>query len=86
MPNYEYMCGACDHVFEQTLTMADRAKPTKKPCPKCSKKKVEQYFGTPPAACDPLRVGTVGKVDNGFKEVISKIKKAHPRHGIADKY
>lgn len=88
MPNYEYLCHACDHRFEEFQRLADRAKPTKKPCPQCGKKKVEQHFGSAPAACDPIRMGTSGgrgmKVDKGFKEVISKIKKAHPRNTMPD--
>jgi hypothetical protein len=32
---------------------------------------------------DPVRLG-IRKPDSGFKEVISKIKAAHPRHGMRD--
>jgi len=32
---------------------------------------------------DPVRLG-IRKPDSGFKEVISKIKSAHPRHGMRD--
>lgn len=84
MPFYDYICRACNHEFEEMHRIADRKKPTKKPCPKCSQKKVEQIIKEAPSACDPIRVGSVGKVDNGFREVISKIKKAHPRHKMRD--
>jgi putative FmdB family regulatory protein len=85
MPFYDYRCSKCSHQFEEFLSIADRKKPCKKPCPKCSVSgTVEQTITSAPAACDPIRVGTAGKVDNGFKEVISKIKKAHPRNSIRD--
>jgi putative FmdB family regulatory protein len=84
MPNYDYRCKLCDHTFEDFLRMADRKKPCKKPCPKCGKTKcIEQYIGSAPAACDPVRIG-VRKPDSGFKEVISKIKRAHPRNTMRD--
>ena len=85
MPFYDYICADCDHRFEEFLPMADRGKPCKKPCPNCNKKgTVEQTLTKAPAACDPIRVGKAGKVDNGFREVMSKIKKAHPRHSMKD--
>lgn len=83
MPNYDYMCRACDHRFEEFLLMKDRDKPCKKGCPKCGKKKVEQYIPSAPPVIDPVRLG-IRRPDGGFKEVMSKIKAAHPRHGMRD--
>ena len=85
MPFYDYRCTKCNHRFEQFLPMADHKKPCKSPCPECNAKgTVEQTLTSAPAACDPIRVGKAGKVDNGFREVISKIKKAHPRNSMRD--
>lgn len=84
MPFYDYRCKECEHTFEEFFRMAERSKPCKQPCPKCGKKKcVEQYIASAPAVCDPVRVG-VRKPDSGFREVISKIKKAHPRNTMRD--
>jgi putative FmdB family regulatory protein len=83
MPNYDYMCGGCNHSFEEFLLMKDRKKPCKKPCPKCGKKEIKQYIASAPVVIDPVRLG-ITRPDSGFKEVISKIKKAHPRHGMRD--
>ncbi len=84
MPNYDYRCKECEHTFEEFLRMADRNKPCRKPCPKCGKTKcIEQYLPSSPALCDPVRIG-VRKPDSGFKEVISKIKRAHPRNNMRD--
>jgi hypothetical protein len=84
MPIYDYKCSKCGHTFDEMLRIADMEKPCKTPCPKCKAKKSVEIVVGAPAACDPIRVGSVGKVDNGFKEVISKIKKAHPRNSMRD--
>jgi len=83
MPNYDYICLACQYTFEEFLRMKDNDKPCKTPCPKCGEKKVEQYIPSAPPVIDPVRLGIV-RPDSGFKEVISKIKTAHPRHGMRD--
>jgi len=72
MPNYEYLCHACNYTFEEFFKMDDRKKPEKKPCPQCGKKKVKQECLTPPNMCmDPnMNVGT--KATGGFKDVLSK--------------
>jgi hypothetical protein len=57
------------------LSLSDRDLPTKKPCPKCKKKKITRDWGasTPSLAMDatltPSKV-----VGSQFKEVIDKIK------------
>lgn len=84
MPFYDYKCSKCDHTFEEFQRIDDHDKPCKKPCPNCkAKKAVKQVILQAPAACDPLRVGSI-KPDNGFREVISKIKQAHPRNTLKD--
>lgn len=84
MPFYDYRCSKCEHTFEEFHKCDDHDKPCKKPCPKCkAKKSVQQVILQAPAACDPLRVGSI-KPDSGFREVISKIKQAHPRNTLKD--
>jgi len=85
MPFYEYKCSSCEHIFEELLKVADRKKPCRAACPSCgSKKTVNQHLSSAPAVCDPVRVGKTGKLDGGFREVLSKIKKGHPRNNIPD--
>jgi putative FmdB family regulatory protein len=43
MPTYEYVCGACEHQFDEFQSMSD--KPLKK-CPKCGKRRLRRLFGT----------------------------------------
>lgn len=83
MPFYDYLCHSCGNRFEEMLPMAKRKVPCKKACPACGDRAVHQAFPTAPAACDPVRVGR-RKPDNGFREVISKIKKKHPKNNIPD--
>lgn len=83
MPNYDYRCGACDHRFEDFLPMKNRKKPCKAPCPACGEMKVEQTIVSAPVLIDPVRLG-IRRPDGGFKEVISKIKAAHPRSKMKD--
>ncbi len=43
MPTYEYVCGACDHRFEEFQSIT--AKPIRK-CPECGRMKVKRLIGT----------------------------------------
>ena len=77
MPNYAFKCEKCKHTFDEMLALSDRDLPTKKPCPKCKKKKIirDWQASTPSLAMDatltPQKV-----VGSQFKEVIDKIKKS----------
>lgn len=41
MPTYEYVCGACDHEWEEFQSI--KADPTKK-CPDCGRKKAQRII------------------------------------------
>lgn len=80
MPLYQYQCKKCNHFFEEIYIYSKRDFPTKNPCPSCGEVEVERAIGTP-AISDPIKMGMKG-TDGGFKEVLSKIKQAHPRHNL----
>jgi putative FmdB family regulatory protein len=42
MPTYDYVCDACEHVFELYQSIKDDAK---KQCPECGKKKLRRLIG-----------------------------------------
>ena len=42
MPTYEYVCGACEHEFEEFQSMS--ARPLRK-CPECGALKLERKIG-----------------------------------------
>lgn len=75
MPNYAFKCENCKHSFDENLFVNDRDKPTKKPCPKCKKKKILRDWGSETQSLgmdttlNPTKV-----VGSQFKEVIDKIK------------
>lgn len=83
MPRYDYRCSACGHVFEEFCKIAQRNKPTKKPCPGCKKKNVELQIGMP-AIGDSVRMGLTVP-DKGFREVMSKIKSKHRDNQLKDR-
>jgi putative FmdB family regulatory protein len=84
MPLYDYRCSKCNHTFEQFQKIDDRNKPTRKPCPKCKKNKVELALFGVAAICDPVRIG-VKKHDKGWHEVMSRVNKSN-RTKIQDKF
>jgi len=75
MPNYDYICEGCDHIFEETMSIKDRDLPTKKPCPKCNKKKVRKHWGTQANGVYSDWTNTPSKKQgSAWKEVIDKMK------------
>ncbi|MGQ0636975.1 MAG: FmdB family zinc ribbon protein [Planctomycetaceae bacterium] len=42
MPTYDYVCGACEHTWDEFQSIT--AKPTKK-CPSCGKAKAQRRIG-----------------------------------------
>ena len=72
MPTYDYCCGSCDYTSEEQLLIKDRNKPTKKPCPKCGKKDIRKMVGAPGNG-DAVSLGRK-KIDNSFRDVLSKIE------------
>jgi len=83
MPNYNYCCRECDHTFDGIYTMDDRKIPLSEPCPNCEKTgNIYQVITAPRIV---RGVSTQGiKVDDGFREVISKVKSAHKVNNIKD--
>ena len=77
MAEYDYQCEACEHVFAVECKMDDREKACSDPCPECGEKKVERVFLSAPSIADSVRIG-VTRPDNGFKEMLNKIKEKHP--------
>jgi putative FmdB family regulatory protein len=48
MPNYDYECESCGEIFEESTLIAQRKKPTEKPCPQENcEGKVKMAFAAP---------------------------------------
>lgn len=78
MPTYEYECKECKSYFTRCVSISERNDAEKEPCPKCGKKRsVQMTFRTAPAAVDNFVAG-LARPDNGWQEVLQKVKAAHP--------
>jgi hypothetical protein len=63
--------------------IANRKVPEGEPCPECNETTVGLIIGSP-AFGDPVRLG-VRRVDDGFKEVLSKISERNYKSNLRDK-
>lgn len=78
MPLYDYECAECEEGFEESHRIDERETPTKKPCPKCGKRKVILKV-TCQRIGDPFVYG-LQKPSPAYREVMSSIaKKGGPR-------
>jgi len=82
MPFYDFKCSDCESIFSVSCRIADRES---QECPSCKSKKYESYHTAMPAFGDPVRLG-IRTVDNGFREVLSKIGSFNGRQAnLSDK-
>ena len=70
MPTYEFRCDDCDVLFEEYLSISNRDKPLKCPCPKCSSMGVKRAFESFPT----VGYDTNLKPSRDFKELIDTVK------------
>ena len=79
---YEFQCHSCNEVFSVHCSMADRT--NAHPCTHCQSTDNHQVILGAPALGDSVRLG-VRKVDDGFREVLSKVKERNYKSNIGDK-
>lgn len=88
MPVYDYVCKTCGLEFEEILPINRREEPVgKAPCNHCEQveaqceivmKVAAPYFG------DPWHFSSKsGKVDRGFKDRLTEIKKNYPNSNMS---
>lgn len=78
MPIYEYSCKQCETAFEKLLKMSQMEEPLSNPCPECGAIGTITQQATAANFGDPIRLG-IKKPDAGWNDVLSKVKKAHPK-------
>jgi putative FmdB family regulatory protein len=83
MPLYDYKCNNCNNTFTEKYMIADRLKPEGNPCTSCESYSVQLQIGTPGVG-DSVRLG-IRTVDNGFREVLSKIHESQPKSNLKNK-
>jgi len=81
MPMYNYRCSSCDATFDKLTKISERMCVENDPCPSClSENTVKYEISTPMIVSD---VGSIlSKTDNGWKEVLSKVKEKHVINNI----
>ena len=81
MPLYNYQCSFCSHIQDHVLKVDDRKIPEQEPCPHCgTKDSVHQIISAPAIVSG---TGTNYKIDSGFKDVLSEMKKTVPNNNIS---
>ena len=78
MPIYDYTCEACQHFFEESLSISNMNKPTKEPCPECGKIQVKKTLGGFPSVASDSTL-TPDKATGGkWNELMSRMKPGLP--------
>ena len=79
MPTYNYMCKSCEHEFTEMHKMDDRKIPEEQPCPECGAMEVTIRIGAVKVVHE---AGSRLKVDDGWREVQSKMKDTYKINNI----
>lgn len=82
MPIYDFRCKSCKHEWTVMCSIATKDDP--KVCPECGNIESEQVILGAPSLGDPVRLG-VRKMDDGFREVLSKVSEKTYRSNLKDK-
>jgi len=81
MPVYSFKCNTCEHEFDVTCRMSERDDQS---CPHCGANDYQPHFTSPLSLGDPVRLG-VRTLDNGFREVLSRIGQVNHRSDLGAK-
>jgi len=81
MPSYSFKCNDCYTIFKVNCRIDDRQNQL---CPSCKSKSYETYHEGGNVVIDSVRLG-VRTIDNGFREVLSKIASNNPKSNLASK-
>lgn len=81
MPTYDFKCKSCEKVFSVICRISERGN---QKCPECASSEYEAHFEETPSFGDPVRLG-VRTIDNGFREVLSKINQNNYKSNLKGK-
>lgn len=83
MPLYDFKCSSCEHSFEKTLKIVDRATPIEQSCPSCFKYNTVVSVVSSPRIC--AGVGDFrARVPDVFKDRLREIKKSSGKGNTID--
>jgi putative FmdB family regulatory protein len=81
MPTYSFKCSNCDHIFDIVCSIESRLN---QECPHCKSKSYETHHTGKNPVIDSVRLG-IKTIDDGFREVLSKIAQNNYKSNLADK-
>lgn len=78
MPNYEFKCDKCDHIFCRFLSITDRNIPLHENCENCNCQSISKTFSTALLLSDSTM--TANKKTGGqWNELMKKMKAGTPK-------
>jgi len=80
MPEYNFECEECEHLFEEFQTIKNMDIPLNKPCPSCKKTgTIIRIIGSVRIVDNARLESTKGRLKptRDFTEVMTRIKKKH---------
>jgi putative FmdB family regulatory protein len=78
MPIYEYKCNECEHTFDDYLSVSDRDKPLKQPCPECGVKAVSKLVSATTMGVD-MNCTPDKKTGGDWSRLMDKMKRGTPK-------
>ncbi len=75
MPLYDYHCATCGASWEAVQTISNRDEPLKVPCTECDQHTIKRDVVTGTIVSG---VNMRAKVPQGFRDVLTKIRKSNP--------
>ena len=83
MPTYNYKCKKCDSFYEAFKKISERYETSDMVCRNCGTVGNSEYIiSCPTIVSDVGSLGPLGKTDNGWKEVLSKVRSTHTINNI----
>jgi putative FmdB family regulatory protein len=79
MPNYDYLCEACNHPFEAFAPYEDREKACEEKCSQCGEKKVIRIIGGFPGLAADTTLTPDKKTGGQWSEMMEKVKSGIPK-------
>ena len=83
MPTYNYRCRSCETTFTNQKPISARKEPEGQPCPACGLTGAVSQMITAPMLNAEVG-GSLKKTDDGWKDVLKKIKSNHRHNTIND--
>ena len=78
MPIYEYRCKECEHIFDDYLSVSNRDKPLRQPCPECGKRSITKLVSATTMGVD-TNCTPDKKTGGDWSRLMDKMKYGTPK-------